>query len=120
MNGEEFYNFKMQRDPGYMTDTEKEVYASGEWVDWLKLARDKATARNIIFPFRRFSEYHLLHYRGFLDIQGIMKGDDYRRVTNRINVDSKVNKWLTLGTRTHFSLTMQAGLLLIRIQVQQE
>ena len=110
MNGEEFYNFKMQRDPGYMTDTEKEVYASGEWVDWLKLCTRQGHSQEHNLSLSGGSQNTTYYITGgFLDIQGIMKGDDYRRVTNRINVDSKVNKWLTLGTRTHFSFDDASG-----------
>jgi TonB-dependent SusC/RagA subfamily outer membrane receptor len=38
MNGEEFYKFKTEREPGSISQTEQEVYNSGEWVDWVDLS----------------------------------------------------------------------------------
>ena len=37
MNGKEFYDFKMLRLPSGMTQSEQDVYDSGEWVNWLDL-----------------------------------------------------------------------------------
>ncbi len=47
---------------------------------------------------------------GLLDVQGIMISDDYKRVTNRINIDTKVNNWLTIGTRTQLSFDDASGI----------
>ncbi|WP_159102784.1 SusC/RagA family TonB-linked outer membrane protein [Marinilabilia salmonicolor] len=32
LNGEEFYKFKMERNPSTMTEAEQEIYESGEWL----------------------------------------------------------------------------------------
>lgn len=110
MNGEEFYNFKMLREPLLMTATEQAVYDSGEWVNWLDLVTRKG-----------FSQEHNLSISGgagkttfyiagsFLGVRGIQVNDDYKRVTNRINLDTKFNDWLTIGTRTHVSFDDLSG-----------
>ncbi len=111
MNGEEFYNFKMERDPGYMTDTEKEVYEAGEWVDWFKLAtRPGHSQEHNLSLSGGFQNTTYYITGGLLDIQGIMLGDDYKRITNRINIDSKVNNWLKIGTRTQLSFDDASGI----------
>src|SRR5690606_17985937 len=38
MNGEEFYKFKLEREPDAITESEKRIYESGQWVDWIDLA----------------------------------------------------------------------------------
>lgn len=52
MNGEEFYKFKMERNPSSMTPSEIEVYESGNWVswpDWPSVERERPLIRIFLF-----------------------------------------------------------------------
>jgi TonB-linked SusC/RagA family outer membrane protein len=103
LDGEQFYDFKMTRFPAGMTASEREVYESGEWVDWMDL-----TTRNGV------SQQHSLSVSGgtnmfkyfisgtLLDVQGLMLNDYYKRHTGRINLELNANDWLTIGTRTQY------------------
>ena len=42
-------------------------------------------------------------------MRGLTVNDDYFRATNRINVESRVKPWLTIGTRTQFSYEDESG-----------
>ena len=41
---------------------------------------------------------------------GLIKGDQEKRVTFRINLDTKINEWLTVGTTSFFSYRDQSGI----------
>lgn len=110
MNGEEFYNFKMDREPDALTQSEREVYESGEWVDWLDLAlrNGKSTQHNIsVSGGFQNTQYYVSG--GITDVQGLAVNDNYLRLTTRINLDTKITDWLTLGTRTQFSYDDRSG-----------
>lgn len=112
MNGEEFYNFKQDRWPGAMTSSEEEIFLAGpdEWIDWIDLGMRKG-----------FSQQHNLSVSGavantnfyisggLLDVKGLVVNDNYQRLTNRINLDTKIGSWLELGTRTTFTHDDNSG-----------
>lgn len=111
MNGEEFYNFKMEREPDAMTQSEQEVYDSGEWVDWLDLAlrNGKSTQHNIsVSGGFQNTQYYISG--GITDVQGLAVNDNYQRLTTRINLDTKITDWLTIGTRTQLSYDDRSGI----------
>lgn len=111
MNGEEFYRFKMERNPEAFTSSELEIYESGEWVDWLDLAlRDgKSTQHNLSFS-GGFKETQYYISTGVTDVTGLAVNDDYLKLTSRINVDTKFKNWLTVGTRTQLAYTDAGGI----------
>jgi TonB-linked SusC/RagA family outer membrane protein len=111
MTGPEFYDFKMTREPDAMTASEQAVYDAGTWVDWYDLALRKghSTQHNLSVSggFGNTSYYFA---GGLTDVQGLAKGDDYQRVSMRFNLDSKINDWLTIGTRTQLTYDDRSGL----------
>ena len=110
MTGEEFYQFKMEREPNAMTTTEQEVYDAGEWIDWLDLTTRQGHSQehniSVSGGLNKTTYYIAL---GFLDVQGIQVNDDFLRFTNRINIDTKIKDWITLGTRTQLSFNDKSG-----------
>jgi TonB-linked SusC/RagA family outer membrane protein len=111
MNGEEFYNFKMEREPDAMTQSEQEVYDSGEWVDWLDLAlRNGRSTQHNISVSGGFQNTQYYISGGITDVQGLAVNDNYQRLTTRINLDTKVTDWLTIGTRTQLSYDDRSGI----------
>jgi TonB-linked SusC/RagA family outer membrane protein len=110
MDGEEFYQFKMEREPGAMTQSEQAVYDAGEWVDWVDLATRQGFSQDHNLSVSGGTD-RTTYYIGasFLDIRGIQVNDDFMRITNRINIDVKLKDWITLGTRTQLSFDDMSG-----------
>ncbi|MBA7570738.1 TonB-dependent receptor P3 [subsurface metagenome] len=110
MDGEEYYKFKMEREPKMMTTSESEVYNSGEWVDWLDLVtRNGYSNQHNLSVSGGFQNTTYYIAGSLLDVQGIQVNDDYLRLTTRINVVTKIKDWLTLGTRTQLSFDDRSG-----------
>ncbi|WP_236973656.1 SusC/RagA family TonB-linked outer membrane protein [Membranihabitans maritimus] len=40
---------------------------------------------------------------GYLDNEGVIKGDEYSSIQTRLNVDFKITDWLSVGTNTQFT-----------------
>lgn len=111
MNGEEFYKFKMDREPDAITESEQEVFNSGEWVDWLDLAlRKGSSTQHNLSVSGGFQNTQYYISGGITDVKGLAVNDGYLRLTTRINVDTKVSDWLTIGTRTQLSYDDRSGL----------
>lgn len=111
MTGPEFYEFKNTREPGQMSTSEQAVYDAGAWVDWYDLALREgySTQHNLgVTGGTKNSSYYISG--GYTGVQGLAKGDDYQRISMRINIDSKIADWLTIGTRTQLSHDDRSGL----------
>ncbi len=46
---------------------------------------------------------------GYLNNEGIIKGDKFSTIRTRFNIDLKVTDWLKVGTNTHFSYRDEGG-----------
>src|SRR5690606_11907670 len=44
------------------------------------------------------------------NVQGLMVNDDFSRITGRINLDTKISSWLTIGTQTQLAYNDRSGL----------
>ena len=54
-----------------------------------------------------------LRYRtsfSYTDMQGILKGSEYQRLTGRVNLDNEVTKWLTLSSNVSLSYDQRRNL----------
>src|SRR5690606_11908853 len=111
MNGEEFYRFKMEREPDAITESETRIYESGEWVDWLKLAlRNGYSMQHTLTASGGFQNTQYYISGGMTEVQGLAVNDNYQRFTTRINLDTKIASWLTLGTRTQLNFDDRSGI----------
>lgn len=111
MTGEEFYNFKLEREPTSMTPSEQSVYESGVYADWLDLALRNGMSTNHNLSFSggfKGTKYYLSG--DLLNVKGLAINDDYKRLTLRINLDTKLKNWFTLGTRTQLGYTDAGGI----------
>lgn len=111
LNGDEFYKFKMEREPSEMTPSEREVYGLGEWTDWLDLGlrNGMSTEHNLALSGTiNKSSYYISG--SVTDVQGLARNDDYLKISSRINIDSKFKNWLTVGTRSQLSYTNTSGI----------
>ena len=111
MRGDEFYDFKMIRFPGAMTNSERRIYEEGAWVDWTDLGtRDgRSHQHNLsVSGGGKSTRYYLSG--NLLDVKGLVVNDDYQRAAGRINMDSNIAGWLTIGTQTQFTYDNRDGL----------
>lgn len=111
MTGPEFYEFKNKREPGSITTSEQAVYDAGAWVDWYDLAlRNGYSTQHNLSVSGGFENTSYYFSGGLTDVQGLAKGDDYQRLSLRFNLDSKITKWLNIGTRTQLTYDDRSGL----------
>jgi TonB-linked SusC/RagA family outer membrane protein len=110
MTGAEFYDFKQTRFPGQISLSEQAVYDSGSWVDWLDLGLRNGSSQQHNLSVSGGAQNTKYYISGsILDVKGIEVNDDFQRINTRINVDTKVADWLSIGTRTQFSYEDQSG-----------
>jgi len=110
MNGKEFYEFKMFRLPSGMTQSEQDIYDSGKWVNWFDLGLRKGNSQQHNLAISGGTQNTKYYIAGsLLDVKGLIVSDDFQRLTSRINVDTKIAKWLTFGTRTQLSADDLSG-----------
>ncbi|KKN83386.1 hypothetical protein LCGC14_0299210 [marine sediment metagenome] len=110
MDGGEFYNFKVIRDPSAMTIWEQERFDSGDWTYWPDEAlRNGLSHQHDLSVSGATDKVNYYISGGFLDVQGLQVNDDYKRVTTRVNLKANITDWLSIGTRTHFRYSDQSG-----------
>src|SRR5690606_27383868 len=111
MNGDEFYDFKTIRYPESLTDSEKRIYESGQWVDWTDLGIRNGNSQQHNLSVSGGSNTTKYYISGnYLNVQGLMVNDDFSRITGRINLDTKISSWLTIGTQTQLAYNDRSGL----------
>jgi TonB-dependent SusC/RagA subfamily outer membrane receptor len=110
MTAEEFYEFKNIREPGKVTASEQKIYDDGKAVNWSDYALRKGNSQQHNISVSGGFQ-HTKYYIGgsFLDVKGVSVNDDYRRYTSRINIDSRITNWLTIGTRTQLAFDDKSG-----------
>ncbi len=108
MNGEQFYNFKKERLG--VSSFETEQYEKGINTHWI----DEAVQHG------QRQEYNLSVSGGdastkyfvsanVTQVEGIAKNDIFNRYITRINLESKINDWLTIGTNTQLGYYSRDG-----------
>ncbi|WP_299362885.1 TonB-dependent receptor [uncultured Parabacteroides sp.] len=105
------YDASYQEDPmrTWMTrinlrDIEQENYLNGKTFDWYDAATRPGLRQNynvnISGGIGKTKYYWSL---GYTDNQGHMKGDKYKTIRSRINADTKITDYLTVGINAQFS-----------------
>lgn len=109
MDGEVFY--KRKTEAGYnLTAIEKQVYESGEWVDWLDLCLRTGVEQehNLSVSGRtKTTGYYISG--NILSSDGIRINDKFNRYTMRVNLEQKVGKWIKLGTNSTYGYYDRSG-----------
>ena len=110
LDGPEFYDFKMTRDPAYIYQTETDNLAEGVSTDWFSLAlrRGQSQEHNVSVS-GGFNDTKFYIGAGLTDIKGVARGDNFRRVTTRLNIETKLFDWLAVGTRTQLNYDDASG-----------
>jgi TonB-linked SusC/RagA family outer membrane protein len=110
MDGKEFYDFKILRLPSGMTQSEQDVYDSGKWVNWLDLGLRKGNSQQHNLTISGGTPNTKYYISGnFLNVKGLIVNDDFTRLSSRVNIDTKIVKWLSIGTRTQLTSDDMSG-----------
>ncbi|HLP74635.1 MAG TPA: TonB-dependent receptor [Bacteroidales bacterium] len=110
LNGPEFYDFKMTRDQAYVYQTETDNLAEGVSTDWFNLALRKGQSQeHNVSVSGGFKDTKFYIGAGLTDIKGVARGDNFKRVTTRLNIETKLFDWLAVGTRTQLNYDDASG-----------
>ncbi|MBP2830677.1 TonB-dependent receptor [Aquimarina sp. U1-2] len=118
MNGEEFYNFKLERlggDPNnpetVFTPTELENYNNQNFTDWIDISTRTSIQQEHSISVSSGTEKTKVYLAGtFIDVEGIAKGDQFQRYNLQFNLDQKIKDWLTIGTNTRLNYINRDGI----------
>jgi TonB-linked SusC/RagA family outer membrane protein len=111
MSAEEFYAFKNIREPGKITASEQKVYDAGLTENWADHVLQTGIAQqHVVSVSGGFQQTKYFIGGSYFDVKGVTLNDKYRRFTTRINLDTRVTSWLTLGTRTQLSFDDRSGM----------
>ncbi len=110
MDGEQFWAFKNTRNPEDITDSEREMYESGQWTDWIDVTTRTGKKQQHTLSLSGGTEKMNYFLSGtYLDVEGVAVGDDFKRYSSRINLEAEVTDWFSLGTNTQLSLADRSG-----------
>jgi TonB-linked SusC/RagA family outer membrane protein len=83
---------------------ERETFLSGETVDWFSEVYQPGIRQDYDISIRGGSERFKYYYSlGYVDNEGIHRGDEFQALRSRLNLDFQVTDWLTVGTNAQFS-----------------
>ncbi|MEP6700901.1 MAG: TonB-dependent receptor plug domain-containing protein, partial [Bacteroidota bacterium] len=109
--GDDFYNFKTTREPNSVTFSERAIYNSKKFTNWLDLATRQGQRNQHTFSVRggssAFKYYASL---SSLNVKGIAINDNFKRLSTRVNLEANLTSWLTFGTNTQLSFNNRSGL----------
>lgn len=83
---------------------EQENALAGETVDWYDLVMMNGIRQNYDISVSGGSD-NLNYYWsvGYLNNEGLIKGDEYSTFRTRLNLEYEINDWLVVGTNTQYS-----------------
>ncbi|QZT37317.1 TonB-dependent receptor [Halosquirtibacter xylanolyticus] len=87
--------------PWVPTYTEDQMNNSGPGTDWFDLVtrQGKIIENNVTISGANEKTNYLISVNHF-DQDGVVKGNDFMRLTGRVNLDTKINDWLKVGIRS--------------------
>jgi TonB-linked SusC/RagA family outer membrane protein len=110
LTGPEFYDFKSIRNPAQFWPTEIQNYNDGVSTNWVDLGiRTGQTLEQNLSVSGGINDTKFYLGGGLTNIKGVALGDNFKRVTTRINVETKLLKWITVGTRTQLNFDDASG-----------
>ncbi len=118
MDGQSYYDFKKfwsddSDDPDdFLSATELAVYNDGSWKDW--------TWKDLILQTGLSTQHSISASGGtkavkyntslsFLNTTGIVRNDQYKKLTFRVNLSADLTRWLTYTTNTQLSWADNSG-----------
>ncbi len=118
MNGQEFYDFKLERlggDPNnpeaIFTPTELENFNNGDFTDWIDISTRTSIQQEHSISVASGNEKTKVYMAGtFIDVEGIALGDQFERYNLQFNLDQKIKDWLSVGTNTRLNYIDRSGI----------
>ncbi len=93
------------------TQEEKDNYLAGNQIDWVDQVLQSAPIQNYNLSVSGKTERNNYFVSGsYTGEDGILKNDNFKRLTLRSNIESKVTDWFTLGLNTAYSYRDFSGL----------
>ncbi|MCD7850894.1 MAG: SusC/RagA family TonB-linked outer membrane protein [Parabacteroides sp.] len=98
-------------DPSVGTDAaqllnaeEYEVYQAGGWIDWIDDVSQNAQIQNYNLSISGNASDKVNYYlsAGYMKQDGLIVGDNYKKLTFMAKLDAKVTDWLTVGMRASY------------------
>ncbi len=109
--GDDFYNFKVTREPNSVTLSEKNFYNSKNYTNWLDLTTHQGHRQQHNLSVRGGStNFKYFASLSLLDVNGITVNDKFKRASSRINLEANLTNWLTYGTNTTLGYDDRSGL----------
>ena len=95
-----------QPDEDVFTSIELETLQNGNFINWFDEVLEVAPIENHNLSFSTGSEKTKV-YTGinFQNQDGVIPGTDFKRLIIRLNVDQKINSWLSLGLNTNWNIS---------------
>ncbi len=113
LSGPEFAKFKAERanaTTNGLDAQEQAVFDAGKWVDWYALATRIGARSQHSISVRSGTDKFSFYLGGtFLDVEGVVKNDKYRRYSLRPNLTVKLTKWLEFTTSSQISFADRSG-----------
>jgi len=93
-------------DEDVFTSIELETLQNGNFIDWFDEVLQVAPIQNHNLNFSTGSDNTKV-YTGinFQNQDGVIPGTDFQRLIIRLNVDQKLNSWLSLGLNTNWNIS---------------
>ncbi len=108
---EEFYQYKLTRDPGAITTSEKDVYNSKNFPDWVSLVTRQGSRMQHTMAINGGGENSRYYVSAtYLDVKGVAVNDEFKRISTRINVETDIKPWLTFASNSQLTYSNRDGL----------
>ncbi|MCK0132002.1 TonB-dependent receptor [Flavobacteriaceae bacterium F08102] len=110
LTGKEFYEYKSTRNADLLTTTEIQNYEAGLQTDWIDLSLRTGYTQNHNVSITGGNENTKFYVGGnYLEVEGISVTDQYKKISGRINMETKVTDWLDVGTKSQFTYDNRDG-----------
>ena len=107
----EFFQFKNDREPGSITQSEQRLFDNGGGTDWLEEVLRSGSRQQHTLSVAGGSENTTFYISGsYLQAEGIAVNDNFERTSVRLNLETKVGDWFTIGTNTQLAFSDRSGL----------
>jgi len=92
------------------TYEEQQNYLAGNSIDWVKEVLQVAPMQNYNIGLQGSSDNSSYYMSAsYSDVEGIQLNDEFKRITLRSNLESKVNDWFSLGLNASYSYRDNSG-----------
>ncbi len=93
------------------TYEEQQNYLAGNAIDWVKEVLQIAPMQNYNIGLQGSSDNSSYYMSAsYSDVEGIQLNDEFKRITLRSNLESKVNNWFTIGLNASYSYRDNSGI----------